>query len=215
MAKARREIEYVEASSKLIPWAARNAFPREFQLSRGLADVTMNESGNIETGQSQEKWRVEIGDCVDMVYIGKKIMAPKHDKPEDLVITMNPIIVVAGFDPKTGFVHGVNLRLMKHYKDTQTLTEILFRLRQHYYEQPASPQDPWIPKPDDFKPKWSGSQSFRYDNFTSAYNMSMRLLPQYYRVYNQDKIYKPTIINIEEAEMKVMTGSFTLLDGSL
>lgn len=215
MAKDRVEIEYVEKSSGLIPWAARNAFPREFQLSPGLASVTINEDGSSATGQNQEKWRVELGDIVDMTYIGKKIRAPKYDKPEDLVITMNPIIVVAGFDPKTGFVHGINLRLMKHYKDSFALSQVLFRLRQSYYVEPKSPQDPWKQKSDDYKPKWSGSQSFRYDNFASTYNMNMKVLPQYYRVYDPSKIYKPTIINIEEAELKVMTGSFTIIDGSL
>lgn len=172
-------------------------------------------------GQSQEKSHLEIGDIVAFTYVSKEIMATvkKYKKLEAIpkrivesnIYTLNPIVIFAGWE--NGLLHGVNLRLIDLMKDVQTYTNLMREYRKRYYvnvdgeERLRMSVHSTINLTEEgvgllpTRPKWSSSNAFIYENFPKAYGVAAKRLPYYYRKYKRLSIHKPTIININEAEM--------------
>jgi hypothetical protein len=202
-----KKVEFIERSTGTVPWAALNSFPRKIKVSQYLSYVTMD-GGNASESQAQKKWRIELGDILSFVYTKDKKRVLKNNLDDKMLSTNNPIVVFSGINRKTGFLHGINLRLFKSYRKESDMALLLYKLKQNYYKNVQLSDQPLLEKSEDEKPAWNTSNSFRYENFSTAYNMNMKAVPKYYRAYDINHIFNPVIINIEEAEHNIKMSSF-------
>jgi len=173
----------------------------------------IDESGNLREGQGSLKTHLALGDIIEFTYPSKKIRVLPKVIPESMQAILNPIVVFTGWDNNTGRIHGINLRQFVFNKNMAELDYLFYKIKQNYYKPMEESQAVWIKKDQDEQPAVTSSQSFRYENFETSYNMVSKILPKYYRSYDVRKMFMPTIINILESELAVKKGQTVVARG--